>query len=152
MIFQEQLKSSSQPSKRKERAQSEDEDGEHSEKKRRKGGKKKRKDKHEKSHYETEEVEADRGEFQEDMDEQHNDYEEPTNQLNTVYDDEEEDMAQDPRAAAGLEDSDVEDEMVISLFHFVLFFSIDVMMRQPCIGFHSSSYICCFYCFFSFTY
>ncbi|XP_021750245.1 protein CTR9 homolog [Chenopodium quinoa] len=106
----EQLKSSSQPSKRKERAQSEDEEGEHSEKKRRKGGKKKRRDKSEKSHYETEEVEADRMEFQEDMDEHHNDYEEPTNQLDTVYDDEE-DMAQDPLAAVGLEDSDVEDDM-----------------------------------------
>lgn len=105
----EQLKISSNPSKRRERAQSEDEEGEHSEKKRRKGGKKKRRDKSEKSHYETEEVGADRVEFQEDMDE-HHEYGEPTNQLNTAYDDEE-DIAQDPLAAVGLEDSDAEEEM-----------------------------------------
>lgn len=112
-IFQEQLKSGSQGSKRKERAQSEDEEGEHSEKKRRKGGKKKKRDKSEKSHYE--EVEADRVEYQEDMDEPHSDYGEP-NQLNTAYDDRE-DHAQDPLAAVGLEDSDAEDDMVISKFH-----------------------------------
>ncbi|CAO2823169.1 unnamed protein product [Amaranthus hypochondriacus] len=94
--------------KRKERAQSEDEDGEHGEKKRRKGGKKKRRDK---KHHETEEVEADRVEYQEDFDEPNNEYEDPTNQFNAVYDDGE-DNVQDPLAAVGLEDSDAEDDMV----------------------------------------
>lgn len=103
----EQLKSGSQGSKRKERVQSEDEEGEHSEKKRRKGGKKKKRDKSEKSQYE--EVEADRVEYQEDMDEPHSDYGEP-NQLDTAYDDRE-DHVQDPLAAVGLEDSDAEDNM-----------------------------------------
>lgn len=114
------MKSSSQPSKRKERAQSEDEEGEHSEKKRRKGGKKKRRDKSEKLHYETEELEANRVEFQEDMDEPHNDYGEPTNQFNAEAYDNGEDHALDPLAAVGLEDSDAEEEMVISEFHFKL--------------------------------
>lgn len=105
-----------QGSKRKERAQSEDEEGEHSEKKKRKGGKKKKRDKSEKSHYETEEVEADRVEYQEDMDEPHNGYEDPNNQFNAVYDDGE-DNAQDPLAAVGLEDSDAEVETVITKCH-----------------------------------
>ncbi|KAK9705538.1 hypothetical protein RND81_07G064600 [Saponaria officinalis] len=104
----EQLKSSSQPSKRKDRAHSEDEDGEHSEKKRRKGGKKRR-DKSGKSHYETEEVD-DGAAYQEDMDEAQYDYGEPANQPSTAYGDEE-DKAQDLLAAAGLEDSDAEDNM-----------------------------------------
>ena len=111
-IFQEQLKIG-QP-KRKERAQSEDEDGEHGDKKRRKGGKKKRRDK---KHHETEEVEVDRVEYQEDFDERNNEYEDPTNQFNAAYDDGEENV-QDPLAAVGLEDSDAEDDMVIPDFDF----------------------------------
>lgn len=104
----EQLKSGSQASKRKKGE--EDEEGEQSEKKKRKGGKKRRKDKTDKSYYEIDEAEANRVEYQDDVDEPVSDYGEHTNQLNTGYDDGEEN-AQDLLAAAGLEDSDAEDDV-----------------------------------------
>lgn len=106
--YQEQLKSGSQASKRKKGE--EDEEGEQSEKKKRKGGKKRRKDKTDKSYYEIDEAEANRVEYQDDVDEPVSDYGEHTNQLNTGYDDGEEN-AQDLLAAAGLEDSDAEDDV-----------------------------------------
>lgn len=106
----EQLKSSSQAAKRKDRPQSEDEEGEHSEKRKKKGGKRRRKDKSERSRYEVDETEADGVEYQEEMDEPHSDYGEQANPPTTGYDDGE-DNAQDLLAAAGLEDSDADDDV-----------------------------------------
>ncbi|XP_028786901.1 protein CTR9 homolog isoform X1 [Neltuma alba] len=101
----EQWKSSTHSSKRRER--SDDEDGGPNEKRRRKGGKRRKKDKHSKSHYDTEEI----GEM---IDEQENEFEdadinyrEPDAQIND--DDGAEENAQGLLAAAGLEDSDVDD-------------------------------------------
>ncbi|GAB4838024.1 Protein CTR9 [Ancistrocladus abbreviatus] len=102
----EQWKSSSGASKRKDRTQSEDEEGDHGVKKRRKGGKRRRKDKSSRSRYETEEAEAERAEDEEEMeDEEPNDnYRELSNEMN-----ERDDGEDNPLAAAGLEDSDVDD-------------------------------------------
>ncbi|KAE9604674.1 putative RNA polymerase-associated protein Ctr9 [Lupinus albus] len=99
----EQWKSSSH-SKRRER--SDDEEGGTNEKRRRKSGKKRKKDKHSKSHYDTEETEGYMVDEQEiaDGDADINDREPQMN-------DDAEENAQDLLAAAGLEDSDAEDEM-----------------------------------------
>lgn len=108
----EQWKSSSTPgSKRKERStQNDDEEGGHGggEKRRKKGGKRRRKDKSSKSHdYDQEEME----EYREVEAEPEPEIE---NQRNYHDDDDDggEENAQDVLAAAGLEDSDVEDEPV----------------------------------------
>lgn len=106
----EQLKSSSQAAKRKDRPQSEDEEGDHGEKRKKKGGKRRRKDKSERSRYEVDETEADGVEYQEEMDEPHSDYGEQANEPTTGYDNGE-DNAQDLLAAAGLEDSDADDDV-----------------------------------------
>ncbi|KAK6152003.1 hypothetical protein DH2020_014638 [Rehmannia glutinosa] len=100
----EQWKSSSSGSKRKDKPQNEDEEGGHSEKRRRKGGKRKKKDK--KPRYESEEADAE-VEDQEEM-EYDDSYKEQYNHTNDI-EDKEEDVPQDLLAAAGLEDSDAED-------------------------------------------
>ncbi|KAL5098317.1 hypothetical protein RYX36_002644 [Vicia faba] len=101
----EQWKSSTH-SKRRDRSDDEDGGGT-GEKKRRKGGKRRKKDKHSKSRNDTEEVEADMMDEQEveDEDADMNSREEPQTQMN--------DAEENPHgllAAAGLEDSDAEDE------------------------------------------
>lgn len=110
--IKEQWKSSTPASKRKDRSQYEDEEGGHSEKRRKKGGKRRKRDKGSKSRYETDEAEADIVDDQEEMeDEDANiNYREPSNQMNN-QEDEGEENAQDLLAAAGLEDSDAEDDM-----------------------------------------
>nr|KYP34397.1 RNA polymerase-associated protein CTR9 isogeny [Cajanus cajan] len=101
----EQWKSSTH-SKRRER--SDDEEGGTGEKKRRKGGKRRKKDKHSKSRYDNEEPETDMMDEQEMEDEEAdiNYRDEPQTQMN----DDAEENAQGLLAAAGLEDSDAEDE------------------------------------------
>lgn len=101
----EQWKSSTH-SKRRDR--SDDEEGGTSEKKKRKGGKRRKKDKHSKSHYDTEEPEADAMDEQEMEDEEAdmNYREEPQALMN----DDAEENAQDLLAAVGLEDSDADEE------------------------------------------
>ncbi|XP_052181435.1 protein CTR9 homolog [Diospyros lotus] len=110
--IKEQWKSSTPATKRKDRSQFEDEEGGHSEKRRKKGGKRRKKDKGSKSRYETDEVEADVMDDQEEMEDEdaNMSYREPSNQINHQGDQGEE--AQDLLAAAGLEDSDAEDDMV----------------------------------------
>ncbi|KAL4613741.1 protein CTR9 homolog [Castanea sativa] len=107
--IKEQWKSSTPGSKRRERSEIDDEEGGNSEKKKRKGGKRRKKDKSSKSRYETEEAEADMMDDQEDLeDEDANlNYREPTSQNDQ---DDAEENAHDPLAAAGLEDSDAEDD------------------------------------------
>ncbi|KAG0490123.1 hypothetical protein HPP92_006986 [Vanilla planifolia] len=93
--------------KRKERSHVEDEEGGSGERRRKKGGKRRRKDKR-KNFYENEEGFID--------DEQEEMEEEDAKQLSGQ--EEETDRAHDHLAAAGLEDSDVEDDMKYSLpFH-----------------------------------
>ncbi|TKY72856.1 CTR9-like protein [Spatholobus suberectus] len=101
----EQWKSSTH-SKRRER--SDDEEGGTGEKRRRKGGKRRKKDKHSKSRYDTEEPETDMMDEQEMEDEEAdiNYREEPL----TLTNDDAEENAQGLLAAAGLEDSDADDE------------------------------------------
>ncbi|KAL2327259.1 hypothetical protein Fmac_020686 [Flemingia macrophylla] len=103
--IKEQWKSSTH-SKRRER--SDDEEGGTGEKKRRKGGKRRKKDKHSKSRYDNEEPETDMMDEQEMEDEEAdiNYRDEPQTQMN----DDAEENAQGLLAAAGLEDSDAEDE------------------------------------------
>lgn len=85
--------------KRKDRSHVEDDDGGNGDRKRRKGGKRRKKDKR-KDHYEQE---VDMEDEPEEMDE------EDAKQMNDQ--DEEADRANDHLAAAGLEDSDAEDDM-----------------------------------------
>ncbi|KAK7354605.1 hypothetical protein VNO80_20070 [Phaseolus coccineus] len=97
----EQWKSNTH-SKRRER--SDDEEGGTGEKKKRKSGKKRKKDKHSKSRYDTEEPETDMMDEQEMEDEETDVYrEEPQTHG--------EENAQGRLAAAGLEDSDADEEM-----------------------------------------
>ncbi|CAJ1975761.1 unnamed protein product [Sphenostylis stenocarpa] len=102
----EQWKSSTH-SKRRER--SDDEEGGTGEKKKRKSGKKRKKDKHSKSRYDTEEPETDMMDEQEMEDEEAdvNYREEPQ----TLMNDDGEENAQGLLAAAGLEDSDADEDM-----------------------------------------
>lgn len=106
--IKEQWKSSTPASKRKDRPQTEDDEGGHGEKRRKKGGKRRKRDK--KSHYESEEAEAEMDD-QEEMDDGdlHRNYEEPYYPTND-HDDQAEDNPQELLAAAGLEDSDAEDD------------------------------------------
>ncbi|KAJ7955971.1 Protein CTR9-like protein [Quillaja saponaria] len=107
--IKEQWKSTAPASKRRER--SDDEEGGNSERRRRKGGKRRKKDKNSKSRYDMEETEADMMDEQELDDEDANmNYREPTSQMND--EDDVEENAQGLLAAAGLEDSDVDDETV----------------------------------------
>lgn len=109
--LQEQWKSSTPGSKRRERSEMDDEEGGNSEKRRRKGGKRRKKDKYSRSRYDTLEAEADMMEDQEELEDEdaNTTYREPTGQMNEQDDEE---NVQDPLAAAGLEDSDAEDEVV----------------------------------------
>ncbi|KDP33904.1 hypothetical protein JCGZ_07475 [Jatropha curcas] len=106
----EQWKSTS-ASKRRDRSEMDDEDGGHSEKRRRKGERKRKKDKSSKSHYEMEEGEADIMDDHEELeDEDANvNYREQRDQMND-QDENAEENAHERLAAAGLEDSDAEDE------------------------------------------
>ncbi|GMY36411.1 protein CTR9 homolog, partial [Fagus crenata] len=106
---EEQWKSSTPASKRRERTEMDDEEGGNSEKRRRKGGKRRKKDKSSKSRYETLEAEADMMDDQEDLeDEDANlNYREPGQNDQ----DDAEENAHAPLAAAGLEDSDAEDDV-----------------------------------------
>ncbi|KAI3864291.1 hypothetical protein MKX03_006124 [Papaver bracteatum] len=99
---------SSAPSKRKERSHAEDEEG-GGEKRKKKGGKRRKHEK--KSHYEMDDTEADMGDEQEEYANVNT-----RDTMNRMMDDEDDngaDVAQD-LAAAGLEDSDVEDEAAAS--------------------------------------
>lgn len=106
----EQWKSSTPGSRRRDRSDLDDEEGGNSEKRRRKGGKRRKKDKGSKSQYETEEAEADMMDDQEYMEDEDGNlnYQEPPSQNDQ---DDAEGNAQDPLTAAGLEDSDAEDEV-----------------------------------------
>ncbi|KAK6784529.1 hypothetical protein RDI58_017984 [Solanum bulbocastanum] len=108
--IKEQWKSSTPASKRKDRPQNEDDEGGHGERRRKKGGKRRKRDK--KSHYESEEAEAEMDDQEEvdDVDRNRN-YEESCDQTND-HDDQAEKNPQDLFAAAGLEDSDAEDDTV----------------------------------------
>ncbi|XP_004243718.1 protein CTR9 homolog isoform X2 [Solanum lycopersicum] len=109
--IKEQWKSSTPASKRKDRPQNEDDEGGHGERRRKKGGKRRKRDK--KSHYEYEEAEAEMDD-QEEMDDvdRNRNYEESYDQTND-HDDQAENNPQDLLAAAGLEDSDAEDDTVV---------------------------------------
>ncbi|XVF35118.1 hypothetical protein REPUB_Repub18cG0117100 [Reevesia pubescens] len=111
---QEQWKSSTPASKRRERSEIDDEEGGHSEKRRRKGGKRRKKDKN-KSRYERDDEEPDMMDDREELEEEdaNMNYRKSTFQMNGQDDDNGEN-AQDLLAAAGLEDSDVEDEMAVA--------------------------------------
>ncbi|KAJ8767463.1 hypothetical protein K2173_017507 [Erythroxylum novogranatense] len=104
----EQWKTSA--SKRKDRSEIDDDDVGHSERRRRKGGKRRKKDKNSKSRYEMEEGEADMMDDHEDQEDEdaNMNYRDSGNQVDD-HDDHGED-AQELLAAAGLEDSDAEDE------------------------------------------
>ncbi|GFS43822.1 binding protein [Actinidia rufa] len=109
--MKEQWKSTTPASKRKDRSQFDDAEGGQSEKRRKKGQKRRKRDKGSKSRYETDEAEADIMDDQEDMEDEdaNMNYREPSNQMND-QEDEGEENAQDLLAAAGLEDSDAEDD------------------------------------------
>ncbi|KAM6583619.1 hypothetical protein CsatB_010621 [Cannabis sativa] len=106
----EQWKSSTS-SKRRDRTEVDDEEGGHSEKKRRKGGKRRKKDKSSRSRYEADDAEAEMVDDQEEpeYDDTKVNYGEPA-QTND-HEDYAEENAHDPLAAAGLEDSDAEEEV-----------------------------------------
>lgn len=112
----EQWRSSTPASKRRERSENDDDEVGHSEKRRRKGGKRRKKDKSSRSHYETEYAEADMMDYREEPEDEDAsmNYGEPIGQMNDQDDDVEEN-ANDRLAAAGLEDSDVDDEMAPSI-------------------------------------
>ncbi|URE20730.1 RNA polymerase-associated protein CTR9 [Musa troglodytarum] len=96
---QEQWKHSSNTAgKRRERSQVEDEEG--GDRRRRRGGKRRKKEKKMKTRYEEEA----------DMEDEHEDLEEDTNAMNE-YEDDGAEKAQNDLIAAGLEDSDAEDDL-----------------------------------------
>ncbi|XP_022754797.1 protein CTR9 homolog isoform X1 [Durio zibethinus] len=110
---QEQWKSSIPASKRRERSEIDDEEGGHSEKRRRKGGKRRKKDK-KKTRYDRDDEEPDMMDDREELEDEdaNMNYRESTTQMNDQDDENTGENAQDLLAAAGLEDSDVEDEPV----------------------------------------
>ncbi|GAB2291884.1 Protein CTR9 [Dionaea muscipula] len=101
----EQWRSDGGASKRKDRMRSEDEEGDHDDRRRRKGGKRRRKDKSSVSRYETEEAEVDRMVDHDEVEEE---------EANIIYQEQAnhhtESNAQGHLAAAGLEDSDADDD------------------------------------------
>ncbi|XP_024017185.1 protein CTR9 homolog [Morus notabilis] len=111
--IKEQWKSSTSGSKRRDRSEIDDEEGGNSEKRRRKGGKRRKKDKHSRSRYEAEDVEAEMMDDQEELEDENAkmNYGEPAAQINDQDDYAAEENARDPLAAAGLEDSGAEDEV-----------------------------------------
>ncbi|URE20729.1 RNA polymerase-associated protein CTR9 [Musa troglodytarum] len=90
--------SSNTAGKRRERSQVEDEEG--GDRRRRRGGKRRKKEKKMKTRYEEEA----------DMEDEHEDLEEDTNAMNE-YEDDGAEKAQNDLIAAGLEDSDAEDDL-----------------------------------------
>ncbi|PIA27250.1 hypothetical protein AQUCO_08200042v1 [Aquilegia coerulea] len=100
----EQWKNSTPASKRKDRSHGEDEEGGHSENRRRKGGKRRKREK--KVQYEIDDADNYEEEFEADDANTINNHEEDTNQMNDG-----DENTQDVLAAAGLEDSDLEDDM-----------------------------------------
>lgn len=113
LTLQEQWKSTA-PSKRKDRPLNEDEEGGNG--RRRKGGKRRKKEK--KQRHEYEDMEDDQEEL--DDEDNHTGYREPYHQDNDQVEPEE-NNPQDLLAAAGLEDSDAEDDAVtlsLSLMQF----------------------------------
>lgn len=98
-------------SKRKERPLGEDDESGDGGKRRRKGGRR-RKDKKSKANYELEE-ETELGDEHEEMDE------EDANLMNNDQEDDGADKTRNNFVAAGLEDSDAEDDMVLPPFSFV---------------------------------
>lgn len=109
--IKEQWKSSGPATKRKDRSHFEDEEGGNNEKRRKKGGKRRKKDRGSKSRYETDEAEADIMDDHEDDEDGNINYGDRSNPMND-QEDEGEEKAQDLLAAAGLEDSDAEDDDV----------------------------------------
>ncbi|XP_055824765.1 protein CTR9 homolog [Solanum dulcamara] len=108
--IKEQWKSSTPSSKRKDRPQNEDDEGGHGERRRKKGGKRRKRDK--KSHYESEEAEAEMDDQEEVDDVDRNRNHEVSYDQTDDHDDQAENNPQDLLAAAGLEDSDAEDDIV----------------------------------------
>ncbi|KAF7147473.1 hypothetical protein RHSIM_Rhsim03G0228800 [Rhododendron simsii] len=110
--IKEQWKSIGPATKRKDRSHFEDEEGGHNEKRRKKGGKRRKRDKGSKTRYETNEAEADIVDDHEELDDEDGNmnYRDPSNPMND-REDEGEENAQDLLAAAGLEDSDAEDDV-----------------------------------------
>ncbi|KAG5559135.1 hypothetical protein RHGRI_008902 [Rhododendron griersonianum] len=108
----EQWKSIGPATKRKDRSHFEDEEGGHNEKRRKKGGKRRKRDKGSKTRYETNEAEADIVDDHEELDDEDGNmnYRDPSNPMND-QEDEGEENAQDLLAAAGLEDSEAEDDV-----------------------------------------
>ncbi|XP_024969154.1 protein CTR9 homolog [Cynara cardunculus var. scolymus] len=92
---------SSSGSKRKDRAQAEDEEGAQGERRRRKSNKKRKRDKKAETHMDDQE--------ETEEDNTNTNYYEPENQVNDQVDDDD-DNPQDLLAAAGLEDSDLDDD------------------------------------------
>ncbi|XP_058186995.1 protein CTR9 homolog isoform X1 [Rhododendron vialii] len=110
--IKEQWKSIGPATKRKDRSHFEDEEGGQNEKRRKKGGKRRKRDKGSKTRYETNEAEADIVDDHEELDDEDGNmnYRDPSNPMND-QEDEGEENAQDLLAAAGLEDSDAEDDV-----------------------------------------
>ncbi|KAF7152246.1 hypothetical protein RHSIM_Rhsim01G0044500 [Rhododendron simsii] len=110
--IKEQWKSIGPATKRKDRSHFEDEEGGHNEKRRKKGGKRRKRDKGSKTRYETNDAEADIVDDHEELDDEDGNmnYRDPSNPMND-QEDEGEENAQDLLAAAGLEDSDAEDDV-----------------------------------------
>lgn len=144
--LQEQWKSSTPGSKRRDRSEMDDDEGANSEKRRRKGGKKRRKEKSSKSHYEMEETEADMMDDLEELEDEDvnvNDGEHRNQRNDHDENENAEENAQELLAAAGLEDSDAEDEAVrifkhLSAFIYLLLLTTQygknvIIMKSSCI-------------------
>lgn len=114
-LTQEHWKSNHSASKRKDRAHADEEEGGHGEKRRRRGGKRRKKDKTSKQ-YDLEEADMDVMDEQDEM-------EEDAKLSNEQEDDGGAENPQDLLAAAGLEDSDADDETV---FFYILFNQPDI--------------------------
>ena len=109
--MQEQWKSSTSASKRRDRADIDDGEGGHGEKRRRKGGKRRKKEKSSRSRYEMEDPDMMDDHDEPEDDDANVNFREPGYQMNDQEDNAEEN-AQDVLAAAGLEDSDADDDAV----------------------------------------
>ncbi|OVA06840.1 Tetratricopeptide TPR-1 [Macleaya cordata] len=111
--IKEQWKSSTPSQKRKDRSNTEDEEGGNGEKRRKKGGKRRKHDK--KSRYEMDDTEGDMMDNHEEMEDEDENVNNREN-MNRMMDDDDDgaDNGQDLLAAAGLEDSDTEGQVVAS--------------------------------------
>lgn len=110
-LTQEHWKSNHSASKRKDRAHADEEEGGHGEKRRRRGGKRRKKDKTSKQ-YDMEEADMDVMDEQDEM-------EEDAKLSNEQEDDGGAENPQELLAAAGLEDSDADDDAVFSIFYLI---------------------------------